>query len=128
MLGLTHEETEGLLESAAHSQQVMIVFSRTHEANGAGEVGSPSPSTITSPSILGSMSFPTNTNAGVSSGSSPSTRTSSTDLSSGSPNYKILKAEIIKDVNGLGFIIEGGKNPFIEDRPLIIKRIFRGMS
>lgn len=136
LLGLTHEETEGLMESAAHSQQLMIVFSRTHEANGGVvEVGSPSPSSITSPSILGSMSFPGNATAGVSASScsSPSTRTSSTDLtssgnSSGNPNYKILKAEIIKDVNGLGFIIEGGKNPSIGDRPIIIKRIFRGTS
>ena len=127
MLGLTHEETEHLLKSAAHSQQVMIVFSRAHDANG-GEVCTPSPSSVTSPSILGSMSFPSSAQfPGLG-----STRASSSDLSSssssssGSSNYKILKAEITKDVNGLGFIIEGGKNPSIGDRPIIIKRIFTG--
>lgn len=123
LLGLTHEETELLLKSAAHSQHVMIVFSRAHEANG-GEVCTPSPSSITSPSILGSMSMPTSVSPGS---STSSTRASSSDLSSnGNSNYKILKAEITKDVNGLGFIIEGGKNPSIGDRPIIIKRIFTG--
>ena len=127
MLGLTHEETEQLLKSAAHSQQVMIVFLRAHDANG-GEVCTPSPSSVTSPSILGSMSFPSSAQFP----GSGSTRASSSDLSSssssssGSSNYKILKAEITKDVNGLGFIIEGGKNPSIGDRPIIIKRIFTG--
>ncbi|XP_054159829.1 GATA zinc finger domain-containing protein 7-like [Oppia nitens] len=41
-------------------------------------------------------------------------------------NYRILRAELHKDVAGLGFILEGGKDSPIGDRPLAIKRIFRG--
>ncbi len=43
-------------------------------------------------------------------------------------NYKVLRAELTKDVAGLGFILEGGKDSPLGDRPLAIKRIFRGKS
>ena len=54
-----------------------------------------------------------------------SNRESETNLDS---NYRILRAELQKDVAGLGFILEGGKDSPLGDRPLAIKRIFRGKS
>ena len=41
-------------------------------------------------------------------------------------NYRIYKANLIKDGAALGFILEGGKDSPLGDRPLAIKRIFRG--
>ena len=121
MLGLTHEETMDLLQNACHNQQVMIVFSRPHEQNGAQLL---SPSSVVSPSILGSMSF-LGSPLTVSS-VSVTAPSSVTDSNNNSANYKSVKSEITKDVNGLGFIIEGGKNSSLGDRPIVIKRIFRG--
>jgi hypothetical protein len=43
-------------------------------------------------------------------------------------NYRVLRAELTKDVAGLGFILEGGKDSPLGDKPLAIKRIFRGKS
>lgn len=42
-------------------------------------------------------------------------------------NYRVLVAELTKDVAGLGFILEGGKDSPLGDKPLAIKRIFRGL-
>ena len=54
-------------------------------------------------------------------------------------NYQILKAALVKDGAGLGFILEGGRDsvylehgrdlPLLDrgrDKPLAIKRIFKG--
>jgi hypothetical protein len=41
-------------------------------------------------------------------------------------NYQIYKANLIKDGAALGFILEGGKDSPLGDRPLAIKRIFKG--
>lgn len=49
-----------------------------------------------------------------------------TDTNNNNNNAKIMQVNIVKDVTGLGFIIEGGKNSSFGDRPIIIKRIFRG--
>ena len=120
LLGLTHEETVDLLQSASHSQRVMVVFSRPHEQNSTELL---SPTSIASPSILGSMSFP---NSPLIVSSVPITPPNGND--GNNTNYKNMRAEITKDVNGLGFIIEGGKNPSLGDRPIVIKRIFRGTT
>lgn len=41
-------------------------------------------------------------------------------------NFKIYKANLLKDGAALGFILEGGKDSPLGDKPLIIKRIFKG--
>jgi hypothetical protein len=41
-------------------------------------------------------------------------------------NYRIYKANLIKDGAALGFILEGGKDSPLGDCPLAIKRIFKG--
>lgn len=118
-MGLTHEEAVDLLHVACHSQRVMVVSSRRHEQNGVDSLLSGA--SLTSPSILGSMPFPS---APLQVSSVPIHTAS--DASSNSANYKTVTAEITKDVNGLGFIIEGGYHPSLGDRPIAIKRIFRG--
>lgn len=117
MLGLTHEETVLLLQSACQCNRVMVVYSRAHDLN---SIDLSSPGSVSSPSILGSMTLPLTPLS-----PSTTTMTNSIDTNNGA-NYKTIKAEITKDVNGLGFIIEGGKNGSFGDRPILIKRIFRG--
>lgn len=41
-------------------------------------------------------------------------------------NFKIYKANLIKDGAALGFVLEGGKDSPLGDKPLTIKRIFKG--
>lgn len=41
-------------------------------------------------------------------------------------NFKIYKANLIKDGAALGFVLEGGRDSPLGDKPLIIKRIFKG--
>ncbi|KAI2797737.1 PDZ domain [Blomia tropicalis] len=117
LLGLTHEETVLLLQSACQCNRVMVVYSRAHDLN---SIDLSSPGSVSSPSILGSMTLPLTPLS-----PSTTTMTNSIDTNNGA-NYKTIKAEITKDVNGLGFIIEGGKNGSFGDRPILIKRIFRG--
>ena len=123
LLGLTHEETVDLLktESACLTRRVMVVFSRPHSDTS----GTMSPSSmVTSPSMLGSMSFPNTPPLAAAMASTVAVNTSDTVSAN---SHKTIKAEITKDVNGLGFIIEGGKNGSFGDRPIVIKRIFRGL-
>ena len=89
----------------------MIVFSRPHDQIDADDLSS----MPCSPSILSSMSFAT-----------PPVPNNTPLPDANSNNYKTIKAEIVKDVTGLGFIIEGGKQSSFGDRPITIKRIFRG--
>lgn len=39
---------------------------------------------------------------------------------------RLFEIKIVKDVNGLGCVIEGGRIPDLIERPIVIKRIFRG--
>jgi len=40
---------------------------------------------------------------------------------------QVVEVELDKDVAGLGFCIEGGKQSLTGDRPIAVKRIFRCM-
>ena len=120
--GVTHKEALDIMK--APRPEVVIVLSRinvNHTENGFHS--RQSSSDLNDPSINGSNLNHNSTEDILSSVHTSSNRES--DNSSDS-NYKILRAELQKDVTGLGFILEGGKDSPLGDRPLLIKRIFRG--
>ncbi|RWS06039.1 uncharacterized protein B4U79_01647 [Dinothrombium tinctorium] len=51
---------------------------------------------------------------------------STLDLNSNGDGYKVYKAVLVKDGAGLGFILEGGKDSPLGDKPLALKRVFKG--
>ena len=116
VMAMMHDETEDLLEQAAESGNVLLIISRRLEGNERSSRES-SPTTSTS-ETLANVSF---IQTDIEQKRSPY---SSLEHNSGS--CRLITAEIMKDFNGLGFIIEGGYSP-LGDRPITIKRIFRGL-
>ena len=53
---------------------------------------------------------------------------SSSTLNQPVDNFKIYKANLVKDGAALGFVLEGGKDSPVGDKPLTIKRIFKGKN
>lgn len=63
---------------------------------------------------------------GTSTQSSLSSLSASSSTLNQVDNFKIYKANLIKDGAALGFVLEGGKDSPLGDKPLTIKRIFKG--
>lgn len=54
------------------------------------------------------------------------TTTTPVDLQSETRSSRVFEIQIVKDVNGIGCVLEGGRIPDLIERPIVIKRIFRG--
>ena len=121
--GVTHKEALDIMKSPR--PEVVIVLSRINanhfSDNGFHSRQSSSDLTDTT-QHTNSNSYHTSSEVIISSQLS-----SNRESENSESNYKILRAELQKDVTGLGFILEGGKDSPLGDRPLAIKRIFRGL-
>lgn len=118
-MAMTHDESEDLLEQAAESGKVLLIVSRPLEGNEKtmSRESSPSSTPNISETLNAVSFFQTDTEF------KPRSPYNSLEHNPGS--CRQITAEIMKDFNGLGFIIEGGYSP-LGDRPITIKRIFRG--
>lgn len=120
--GVTHKEALDIMK--APRPEVVIVLSRVSAINADNGFHSrQSSSDLNDPSINGTNLHHNSSEDILSSVNISSNKESDFCSDSG---YKILRAELQKDVTGLGFILEGGKDSPLGDRPLLIKRIFRG--
>ena len=123
--GFTHKEALEVMK--APRPEVVIVLSRNNQENSIsnGFHSRSSSSDLTEVTSLRHNSQVTETklNSETQKPIEKESENNQTDC-----NYKILRAEISKDVAGLGFILEGGKDSPVGDKPLFIKRIFKVMQ
>ena len=118
-MALMHDETEDLLEQAAQSGKVLLIVSRPLEGNERSSRESSPPTTP-----LVSDASATNVTPLIATDVEQK-KSPFSSLEHNPGSCRLITAEIMKDFNGLGFIIEGGYSP-LGDRPITIKRIFRG--
>nr|XP_027204365.1 putative uncharacterized protein DDB_G0282133 [Dermatophagoides pteronyssinus] len=114
LAGMTHNKIIDLLKSSCLSEKVVLVFTRPHETN---------KNEMNDDYLLSLGSIPTDNKE---SPKLASTISIESDTDANNNNFKIIKADITKDVTGLGFMIEGGKDSSFGDKPISIKRIYRG--
>lgn len=115
MKGATHRDAIEVLRSPR--SEVVLVLSRPSDL----PQSKVSTSGLESPSRL-----PLGVDCGLS--SSLASLSEESPLGSLSKGYKTIRACLHKDGAGLGFILEGGKDSPLGDRPLAIKKIFKGAS
>lgn len=115
---MTHNRILDLLTISCLSQKVILVCTRANDRKDSMNTSEEYLS-LSSKSSIESFN-----DCGI---SDPMGKQSRQNLQDDLDPSKIIRAEIVKDVTGLGFIIEGGKNSSLGDRPIIIKRIFRGL-
>lgn len=111
---MTHNKIIDLLKSSCLSEKVVLVFTRPHETN---------KNEMNDDYLFSLGSIPTDNKE---SPKLASTISIESDTDANNNNFKIIKADITKDVTGLGFMIEGGKDSSFGDKPISIKRIYRG--
>lgn len=114
---MTHNKIIDLLKTSCLSEKVVLVCTRPHESN-KNEMNDDHSSLPSLRSYHGE-SIET-------SKSSTTIESSSNKDANNNNNFKMIQADITKDVTGLGFMIEGGKNSSFGDLPISIKRIYRG--
>lgn len=117
LAGMTHNKIIDLLKTSCLSEKVVLVCTRPHESN-KNEMNDDHSSLPSLRSYHGE-SIET-------SKSSTTIESSSNKDANNNNNFKMIQADITKDVTGLGFMIEGGKNSSFGDLPISIKRIYRG--
>ncbi|KAM8973842.1 pro-interleukin-16 [Pelodytes ibericus] len=98
--GVTHNDALGILRQARHPKQAVIVIKKEKEGVQSLE---------SSESVFGAV-------------------TDESMASNSDDTGNIITVTLEKSLAGLGFSLDGGKGSVLGDRPIVINRIFKGVS